>query len=165
MNDKQRSYGKGFADEAKRYGTLNGDAHRRTMPKHRFLPPQGAAWRVRYRAHEGRSDAIRKGHDAAAHRPNASSARPRPNRVRPTTPWISYQYMQMAKRGVHGLSDKAPLPENVERLLQHLDDESLAHLLVRAHHAECRNGTPEVMKKVLQMRLRRARAILDAAED
>ena len=73
--------------------------------------------------------------------------------------------MQTTEKGVHGLSDKAPLPDNVERLLQHLDDESLAHLLVRAHHAECRNGTPEVMKKVLRVRLRRARATLDAAED
>ena len=40
MSEQRRSYGEDFADEAKPCGALNGDAHWRTMPKHRSLPLQ-----------------------------------------------------------------------------------------------------------------------------
>ena len=71
----------------------------------------------------------------------------------------------MAEKEFSRLTGDVPLPENVERLLRHLEDGSLADWLVRAHHAERRNGKREVMTKVLQMRLRRARATLNAADD
>ena len=54
-------------------------------------------------------------------------------------------------------------PENVERLLTHLDDASLAARLVRARQLPGHTTPQEAMKQVLRERLEKALESLDGS--
>lgn len=54
---------------------------------------------------------------------------------------------------------------NIDRLLAHLDDGSLAARLVRAHRDSEEGGTAEGLKAVLSDRLEQMRAKLDGGAD
>ena len=55
--------------------------------------------------------------------------------------------------------------ENVERLLRHLAEESLATRLVQVHGRHGTDGARSAMEDVLDERLRKVREALNAGED
>lgn len=59
------------------------------------------------------------------------------------------------------MADEPEPPSNVDRLLKHLKDDSLAALLVRAHSAVESADPTESMKAILTERLERARERID----
>jgi hypothetical protein len=63
------------------------------------------------------------------------------------------------------MSGEAEPEDNVDRLLEHLKDDSLAARLVRAHRAQHPQGPAAAMKAVLLERLEQLKAKLYAAAD
>jgi hypothetical protein len=62
------------------------------------------------------------------------------------------------------MPDDPATPDNIDRLLRHLPEDSLAADLVRARHAPG-GATPESMKAVLRERLGQARRAYDPDPD
>ena len=63
------------------------------------------------------------------------------------------------------MSEEDRHSENVDRLLRHLTEGSLAMRLVQAHGFQSTDGTGSAMEDVLEERLRRVREALNAGED
>ena len=63
------------------------------------------------------------------------------------------------------MPDEVQQKDNIERLLEHLEDGSLAARLVRTHAAKSPQGPAASMKAVLTECLEEAKANLNAAAD
>ncbi len=63
------------------------------------------------------------------------------------------------------MPDEADPIDNVDRLLKHLKDDSLAAQLVRAHRAPQPGDPAASMKAILAERLEQAKETLDGAAD
>ena len=63
------------------------------------------------------------------------------------------------------MTDEVEVPDNVDRLVQHLQDGSLAAQLVQAHRATDAAGPADAKKAVLKARLDQVREDLDANEN
>ena len=63
------------------------------------------------------------------------------------------------------MPDEADPKDNVDRLLEHLKDDSLAARLARAHRAPQAGDPAASMKAILAERLEQVRAKLDGAAD
>ena len=68
----------------------------------------------------------------------------------------------MTEEELRALADEAGLPENVERLLRHLEHGSLAASLVLVHHAGHVASRPDSLKNFLNLRLAQVRESLHA---
>jgi hypothetical protein len=62
------------------------------------------------------------------------------------------------------MSDEEKLPDNYDRLLNHLNADSLAARLVQAYRAPEAGGPMEAMKAVLRERIEKEREEIDATE-
>lgn len=63
------------------------------------------------------------------------------------------------------MSEEYQPSENVRRLLRHLNEESLAAQLVRAHRAQTGEYGSRAMEEVLEERLCRVREALNVGKD
>jgi len=63
------------------------------------------------------------------------------------------------------MPDEPDYTNNIDRLLVHLNDDSLAARLVRAYQAADEGGAAESLKAVLAKRLEQVRAKLDDTTD
>lgn len=70
----------------------------------------------------------------------------------------------MSDGEVGELSEKSEPNNNCDRLLTHLEDDSLAYRLVRAHRDRDITDPEESMKIVLRERLQRVRGSIDDPE-